>query len=282
MKRKWYPPEALAPFVRGCPTRKPADWRDEGFNFFVSAQYLSTWCSEAIFAKNHERRTVREYLAFLAKQDSYEWGGNWRESRGKRTVPARIDLEEVCVASGILTRNVWSDEPTRAELAWVRGVARLQSASRAEQVANGLLDLAWGAKMRGERLPALVAAVESATNHEAYLAAREVLVQRAGGNYGGDSLRWDAPTDARLALATAALATNAIKEGLEQLDRFLGDEPGSPSGLALRSVFLARAQRADEAVNDLAAALAIQPELGEDANVLALLDADVVKKAKRR
>jgi serine/threonine-protein kinase len=182
---------------------------------------------------------------------------------------SRDMVERAMMAAGVLADQSWREPELRPQLLWARGLAGLKLAADTTARVHALRDLAEALHDLNDRSLVFLAQVEAAARDGAAASAIEEELGRQQDEWRqGLWFGWE---DGRLLAAALAAVrmkrdhgvpgSEATEKALDACGDVLDACPGSATARVARSFILARAGRADEAADDLAAALAIQPDL---------------------
>jgi hypothetical protein len=257
-------PLLVEPYLKAF-DRSPPRFGLDQVRVFFHAFRQGDWPSlEIAFKGEEQRRTIRELVASIEGEPDFEWGDPRARIAAHPFPPERLRRQALPAIEWLL-EQAWADKELRAQLLWRRGIARL-----AANDGGGALDLAEAAGRWQEKAGELPIRIEDAFVASPDAAERTRTLEEALGRLGAREEAEPWPHLARGALVAARVhyggrpVERAEQErAVDDLRKALERDPGLAAAHLLRGFLLASLGRADDAAIDVAAALAIAPQVGE-------------------
>jgi predicted Ser/Thr protein kinase len=240
---------------------------------------------DALKEQPEERRLLRHFMAWLAEERDFAWGAEHARETTRSFGPR--ELEATIAACTSLTGALWSDNELRCQVLWHRGLARLRAAAEPRDSVRGLLDLGEGLHALNDHALLFLARVADA---RARFPDMGELVGKDHGEEDGLWYGWESVPLIEASLLAASLQGGGsaskvqLERAIEETDEVLDQHRVSVPARVVRSFLLQHAGRKDEAVSDLACALAISPELDkpEDPSLLVWIPTELLDLAKKK
>jgi len=279
-ERSWFELSLLEPL-------KPALSTDtsSSVSIFAFGGAVGEWAFDALKEKPEERRLLRHFMASLGEERDFAWGADHARETTRAFGPK--ELEATIAACTSLSGALWNDNELRCHVLWHRGLARLRAAAEPRDSVRGLLDLGEGLHALNDHALVFLGRVADAR------ARFPDLGELVGKDHGEDDGLWfgwesvpliDASLLAAYLRGGGSASKAQLEHAIEETDEVLDQHRTSVPARVVRSFLLQHAGRKDEAVSDLADALAISPELDkpEDPSLLVWIPTEILDLAKKK